>query len=108
MIFPMISSFSIKTSECDNALNYNPVLERISESNAVIALRVMRKKRINSLLFFLEGPAAIYKGTHTAALLICETNSNLTLGGNLSFTKYISFTNSKLLIQGISLLTFNI
>lgn len=50
---------------------------------------------MNSFFPFLAAPSAIFTGTETAALRICDVNPNLSETGNELVNRYSSLTNSQ-------------
>ena len=59
----------------------------------------MCRKWMNSFFSFLDAPSAMFTGTDTAALRICDVKPKRSSLGNSLVTLYKTFTSSKLFIQ---------
>ena len=99
-----MSNFLINCSHSFSLIKSNSLLNKINVSSSDKDPSEICKKWINSFVPFLAALYAICTGTETEALLIWEINPNFSSVGNRFVTKYISLTNSKLLIQEFNFL----
>lgn len=79
----MMSNFSINCSLSFLVIKFNSLLNKSKVSSSDKEPNEICKKWINSFVPFLAAPSAIFTGTETEALLICEINPNFSSEGNL-------------------------
>ncbi len=100
----MRSIFSTNRSHSSREINSRDPQSSISVSSSVSDPSETYRNQANCFGLFQAAPSAMFTGTDTAALRICETRPNFSAEGKEFVAAYNSLTSSKLSAQAFNFL----